>query len=135
MQQKLSKQFEKCALQHTKSPKESHGGRGGGSIEIEPNVTKLLPYMAITHNNEGVWSHNHALYNGYEICKQLKQILCELWVPAVVDFRKLLQYKVMEETHILSLISTQKTQWFRMEHLFNGELLNDNTLLYSVPLY
>ena len=33
----------------------------GGSMEIEPNVTKLLPYMAITHNNEEVWSHNHTL--------------------------------------------------------------------------
>ena len=21
----------------------------------------LLPYMAITHNNKGVWSHNHTL--------------------------------------------------------------------------
>ena len=43
--------------------------------------------------------------------KQLKQLLCELWVPEVVDFRKPLQkaswniYCLWEETHILSLIS------------------------------
>ena len=45
-------------LYHTKSPKESHGGE---SMEIEPNVTKLLPYMAKTHNNEWAWSHNYTL--------------------------------------------------------------------------
>ena len=35
----------------------------GESIEIEPNVTELLPYMAITHNNEGcglIITHSNA---------------------------------------------------------------------------
>ena len=45
---------EKCILKVLRNPM-------GGSMEIEPNVTKLLPYMAIIHNNEGVWSHNHTL--------------------------------------------------------------------------
>ena len=60
LQQRLSKQFlaEKNVLYNIlkflRNPM-------GESIEIEPNVTKLLPYMAITHNNGGVWSHNHTL--------------------------------------------------------------------------
>ena len=44
--------------------------------------------------------------------EQLKQILCELWVPEVVDFRKL--HAIRKENHILSLISAQKTQWVRI---------------------
>ena len=84
-------------------------------MEIEPNITKLLPYMAMTHNNDlniDKVSKSHTLmamiFNSeIQNFKQLKQILCELWVPEVVDFRK-------RRKLILSLISAQKTQWFRI---------------------
>ena len=46
------------------------------------------------------------LYSEIQNFKQLRQIFCELWVPEVVDYRKLHAIQSLwEETHILSLIT------------------------------
>ena len=81
-------------------------------MENESYVTKLLPYMALLHNKEWVWSNNHTAY-----CSHIHSLwihsfsssyrasrVSELWVLEVVDSIKLHSIQSEWEKHSIALL-------------------------------